>query len=84
MIGHNKSILPVLQKNSITNKISFSLFLISELNFATNIIMSDNEETPKPFLVERAKTGRANCKKCKQKCDVGVLRMAKVGPSPFG
>lgn len=47
--------------------------------------MSDNEESEtKPFFVEMAKTGRANCKKCKQKCDIGVLRMAKVVPSPFG
>lgn len=48
--------------------------------------MSDNEEAAaeKPFCVDRAKQGRAACKKCKQKCATGELRIAKVVPSPFG
>lgn len=49
--------------------------------------MSDNEnqETEeKPFCIERAKQGRANCKKCKQKCLTGELRIAKLAANPFG
>ncbi|KAF2900759.1 hypothetical protein ILUMI_05427 [Ignelater luminosus] len=49
--------------------------------------MSDNEETAseeKPFCVDRAKQGRAACKKCKEKCLAGEIRIAKVVPSPFG
>lgn len=50
--------------------------------------MSDKEfeEPPpeKPFHVDRAKTGRANCKKCKQKITQGELRFAKLGYNPFG
>lgn len=38
----------------------------------------------KAFCVDRAKQGRAACKKCKEKCVVGELRIAKVVPSPFG
>lgn len=48
--------------------------------------MSDSEQQAeeKPFCVDRAKQGRAGCKKCKQKCATGELRIAKVVPSPFG
>lgn len=48
--------------------------------------MSDHEENSdeKPFSIERAKQGRANCKKCKQKCLSGELRIAKIAPNPFG
>lgn len=38
----------------------------------------------KPFAVDRAKTGRAGCKKCKQKIESGALRIARVQPNPFG
>lgn len=38
----------------------------------------------KQFCVERAKQGRATCKKCKQKCLAGELRLAKIVPNPFG
>jgi DNA ligase 3 len=43
--------------------------------------MDDGE---KPFAVDRAKTGRAGCKKCKQKIESGALRIARVQPNPFG
>jgi DNA ligase 3 len=43
--------------------------------------MDDNE---KPFAADRAKTGRAGCKKCKQKIESGALRIARVQPNPFG
>lgn len=47
--------------------------------------MSDNEgEDEKPFCVERAKQGRAKCKKCKQNCLSGELRIAKLAKNPFG
>ncbi|XP_018321906.1 DNA ligase 3 [Agrilus planipennis] len=38
----------------------------------------------KPFFVDRAKVGRAACKKCKQKCPTGELRIAKLVPNNFG
>ncbi|XP_050297351.1 DNA ligase 3 [Anthonomus grandis grandis] len=44
--------------------------------------MSDTEEE-RVFEIEIAKNGRAGCKKCKQKCLQGVLRIAKVVPNPF-
>lgn len=31
-----------------------------------------------PYLVEYAKTGRAGCRKCKQKIDQGILRIAAM------
>lgn len=47
--------------------------------------MSDVEaEDEKPFFAERAKSGRANCKKCKEKIDSGELRIAKLMANPFG
>lgn len=38
----------------------------------------------KPFCIDRAKQGRASCKKCKQKCPVNELRIAKLTTNPFG
>lgn len=47
--------------------------------------MSDDEkEEEKPFAVERAKTGRAKCKKCKCLIDKDTLRIAKLVASQFG
>lgn len=48
--------------------------------------MSDEEDyvEEKPFAIEVAKQGRAVCKKCKQKCLQGELRIAKLIPNPFG
>ncbi|CAH1373611.1 unnamed protein product [Tenebrio molitor] len=44
----------------------------------------DNSVHEKPFSVEIAKQGRALCKKCKQKCVQGDLRIAKLIPNPIG
>lgn len=38
----------------------------------------------KPFAVERAKTGRAKCKKCKCPIDKDAVRIAKLMSNPFG
>ncbi|KAJ6638894.1 DNA ligase 3 [Pseudolycoriella hygida] len=46
--------------------------------------MSDTEENDKPFFIEKAKNGRAACKKCKNKCASNEIRIAKMGPNPFG
>lgn len=48
--------------------------------------MSDTVDTEEdqPFSVEKAKTGRAACKKCKEKCVTGELRMSRVLANPFG
>lgn len=46
--------------------------------------MSDTEEEIAPFAVEKAKTGRSACKKCKQKLAAGELRMSKVVDNPWG
>lgn len=47
--------------------------------------MSDGEqEDEKPFAVERAKTGRAKCKKCKCPIDKDQVRIAKLMANPFG
>ena len=43
-----------------------------------------SEEEQFLWYADRAKTGRAGCKKCKQKIDQGTLRMAKTGANPFG
>ena len=46
--------------------------------------MSDEEkEDEKPFAVERAKTGRAKCKKCKCPIDKDTVRIAKLMANPF-
>ncbi|XP_076632497.1 DNA ligase 3 [Colletes latitarsis] len=47
--------------------------------------MSDEErEEEKPFAVERAKTGRAKCKKCKCPVEKDTVRIAKLMSNPFG
>ncbi|XP_043252498.1 DNA ligase 3 [Colletes gigas] len=47
--------------------------------------MSDEErEEEKPFAVERAKTGRAKCKKCKCPIEKDAVRIAKLMSNPFG
>ncbi|KAK0171037.1 hypothetical protein PV328_008803 [Microctonus aethiopoides] len=48
--------------------------------------MSDADETEleKPFAVEKAKTGRAKCKKCKSNIDKDTIRIAKLMSNPFG
>lgn len=47
--------------------------------------MSDTEDIEAvPFAVEKAKTGRSACKKCKQKLAAGELRMSKVVDNPWG
>ncbi|KAF4524111.1 hypothetical protein B566_EDAN007694, partial [Ephemera danica] len=43
--------------------------------------MDDDE---KPFAAERAKSGRASCKRCKGKLESGLLRVARLVPNPFG
>ncbi|OAD52215.1 DNA ligase 3 [Eufriesea mexicana] len=46
--------------------------------------MSDEEkEEEKPFAVERAKTGRAKCKKCKCPIEKDTVRIAKLVANPF-
>lgn len=46
--------------------------------------MSDDErEAEKPFAVERAKTGRAKCKKCKCPIEKDTVRIAKLIANPF-
>ncbi|KOX79317.1 DNA ligase 3 [Melipona quadrifasciata] len=47
--------------------------------------MSDEErsEEEKPFAVERAKTGRAKCKKCKCPIERDAIRVAKLVANPF-
>ncbi|KAF7990445.1 hypothetical protein HCN44_000250 [Aphidius gifuensis] len=46
--------------------------------------MSDNEQQDeKPFAVEKAKTGRAKCKKCKAVIEKDTIRIAKLVNSPF-
>ncbi|XP_033342814.2 DNA ligase 3 [Megalopta genalis] len=48
--------------------------------------MSDEEkeEDEKPFAVERAKSGRAKCKKCKCPIEKDAIRIAKLMSNPFG
>ena len=46
--------------------------------------MSDEEkEAEKPFAVERAKSGRAKCKKCKCPIEKDTVRIAKLVANPF-
>lgn len=45
---------------------------------------NEEAEDEKLFCVERAKTGRAKCKKCKNVIDSGALRLAKLVMNPFG
>lgn len=40
-------------------------------------------ESEKPFAIEKAKSGRAACKKCKQKLENGQLRIAKLVANYF-
>lgn len=44
----------------------------------------EQEKDEKPFAVERAKTGRAKCKKCKCPIDKDTVRIAKIMRNPFG
>lgn len=48
--------------------------------------MSDAEElvSENVFVVDKAKNNRAGCKKCKQKCSSGEVRIAKLAHNPFG
>lgn len=49
----------------------FVLIFRCEREFVNLLIMSDDEKSEiKPFCIERAKQGRANCKKCKSSCQV--------------
>ena len=41
------------------------------------------EVEEKLFCAERAKTGRAKCKRCKNIIDSGSLRVAKLAMNPF-
>ena len=43
-----------------------------------------DEEMEKPFAIERAKTGRAKCKKCKCAIEKNTVRIAKLMSNPFG
>jgi hypothetical protein len=45
---------------------------------------NEDQEEEKPFVIERAKTARAKCKKCKYPIDKDELRIAKFMPNPFG
>ncbi|XP_069690726.1 DNA ligase 3 [Periplaneta americana] len=44
----------------------------------------ESQQDSKKFFVDRAKSGRATCKKCKEKLNSGDLRLAKSGYNPFG
>lgn len=46
--------------------------------------VQDENENEKSFFIDCAKQGRATCKKCKQKCQTGEIRIAKLAPNPFG
>lgn len=51
---------------------------------SSTTLEEETEEDEKPFCIERAKQGRATCKKCKQKCNAQELRIAKLVTNPFG
>ncbi|XP_055381243.1 DNA ligase 3 [Condylostylus longicornis] len=42
-----------------------------------------DDTNKKLFFAEKAKTGRAKCKKCKENCESGELRIAKLVPNFF-
>ena len=44
----------------------------------------EQQQEFKKFFVDHAKSSRSACKKCKQKIDTGLLRLAKSGYNPFG
>ncbi|CAG0920072.1 unnamed protein product [Notodromas monacha] len=59
-------------------------FRLPQLHSGKILVMSDAEgESQKPFCVEYANSGRAGCKKCKQKIDKGAMRIGKLAPNPF-
>nr|XP_050852904.1 DNA ligase 3 isoform X1 [Vespula vulgaris]XP_050852905.1 DNA ligase 3 isoform X1 [Vespula vulgaris]XP_050852907.1 DNA ligase 3 isoform X1 [Vespula vulgaris]XP_050852908.1 DNA ligase 3 isoform X1 [Vespula vulgaris] len=43
----------------------------------------EDEEDGKPFAIERAKSGRAKCKKCKCPIEKDTIRIAKLISNPF-
>ena len=71
------------------SKLEFSSFCLnSVLPTALNIMPTDDEDQQqqgeeKPFAVERAKTGRAKCKKCKCPIEKDEIRIAKYVASFF-
>lgn len=56
-------------------------FVLDSISNMSNV---EAEENGKPFCIDRAKQSRATCKKCKQKCPQGELRIAKLMSNPFG
>ncbi len=46
--------------------------------------LKNEEPDEKSFCVERAKQGRAKCKKCKNIVDTGSIRIARLVTNPFG
>lgn len=62
---------------SNTCKVRCSFSLAAELHTSTKV-MADNK-----YCVEYAKRGTAGCKKCKQKIDKGLPRIAKIVANPF-
>lgn len=71
----------------VTEMIKNKLFCLI-IGYNRNSFKMPNDEPidddEKQFCIERAKTGRAACKKCKEKCETKELRIAKLAPSPFG
>ncbi|KAF6209099.1 hypothetical protein GE061_014842 [Apolygus lucorum] len=62
------------------------VYFKSHFSSSTHAVMGDESTPTNQFrwYVDRAKTGRAGCKKCKQTIETKTLRMAKAAPSPFG